>query len=59
MFHVDKCSNSLNQTVTEKRLTRISKDYSLGLFKKKQTNNSLLPSSSLSINEKIYFWFET
>lgn len=34
MFHIAKCNNSLNQAVTEERLTRISQDYSPSLLKK-------------------------
>lgn len=57
MFHIAKCNNSLNQAVTEERLTRISQDYSPSLLKKKK--KYFLLSGSLSISEELYFWFET
>jgi len=58
VFHVAECNNSINQTVTEERVTRFFQDYSLGLLKKKK-NIYFLFSCSLSISEKLYFCFET
>lgn len=47
MFHIAKCNTSLNQAVTEERLSKISQDYSLGLFFLKKKNMYLLLSSAL------------